>query len=508
MSTDQVRPQQGLGAQAAAGVAWLAAQKWVVRIFGFVTLLVLARELSPRDFGVVAAAMTVIPMVHLLADLGFSTYLLQADEPDQRTLSTALWVSVGAGAVLSVGLVGAAPLLAAVFSLPELTDVLRVLALAVVATVLAAVPLALLRRAMAFRTVALQGMVAALVGQVVAVWIALSGGGVWALVCQVVVGQWLVAVLAWRSAGWRPSLTLSPGEFRRMASFGLRVSAVDLVATSRLWAEAWVITVTLGPATLGLLSIAQRLVQTAQELTSASLVPVTTVLFARVRDTADRVRGSYAKALGVAYAVVAPFMAAIVVTAPVLVPMLFGPQWQESVAPTQALAVAGIITLGAMVDHGLFYGLARPGSWLGYAVVVDAATVGTTVLAVRWGLVGVAVGFVVVAVLATAARWLLVGRLIGMPARSVARPFAVVLAPTALCVAAGLLAMDAVDVVPSALVQLLVGGLVTALVYLTVLRLLAPGILRDTLGIMPVPDRMTRPVRRLLRLGPRERVAT
>ncbi|MFC7491319.1 MULTISPECIES: oligosaccharide flippase family protein [unclassified Knoellia] len=502
MSTNEVRPQEGLGAQAAAGVAWLAAQKWVVRAFGFATLLVLARELSPRDFGVVAAAMTVIPMVHLLADLGFSTYLLQADEPDQRTLSTALWVSVAAGGVLSAGLVGAAPLLAMAFSIPELTDVLRVLALAVVATVLAAVPLALLRRAMAFRTVALQGMAAALLAQVLAVAVALGGGGVWALVVQVVVGQWVIAVLAWWRAGWRPSLTLSPEEFRRMASFGLRVSAVDLVATSRLWAEAWVITVTLGPATLGLLSIAQRLVQTAQELTSASLVPVSTVLFARVRETAERVRGSYAKALGVAYAVVAPFMAAIVVTAPVLVPMLFGPQWRESVAPTQALAVAGIITLGAMVDHGLFYGLAKPGSWLGYAAVVDAATVATTVFAVRWGLVGVAVGFVVVAVLATAARWVLVGRLIGAPAATVARPFVVVLAPTAACVAAGLLTMAALDNARPSVVVVLIGGLVTAVVYLAVLRVLAAGILRDTLGILPVPDRMTRPVRRILRLDP------
>lgn len=502
MAPDRAQPEESLGAQAAAGVAWLAAQKWMVRGCGFATILLLARELSPREFGVVAAAMTVIPMVNLLADLGFSTYLLQAEDPDQGTLSTALWVSVAAGAVLSAGLVAAAPLLAAAFSIPELAAVLRVLAVAVAATVLSGVPLALLRRAMAFRTVALQGVVAALAAQVVAVAVALGGGGVWALVSQVVVGQWLVAVLAWSSARWRPSLTLSPREFRRMAAFGLRVSAVDLVATSRLWAEAWVITTALGPATLGLLSIAQRLVQTAQELTSSSLVPVSTVLFARVRETAGRVRVSYAKALGVAYAVTAPFMAVIVVTAPVLVPLLFGSQWGSSVAPTRALAVAGIITLGAMVDHGLFYGLARPGAWLGYAVVIDAATLATTVIAVRWGLVGVAVGFVLVATLATVARWVLVGRLIGAPARSVARPFVIVLSPTVCCVAVGLSTMGFVEDIPSAVAQVLLVGLAMALTYLAALRGLAAGILRDTLGLLPVPDRMTRPVRRLLRLDP------
>ena len=65
---------------------------------------------------------------------------------------------------------------------------------------------------------------------------------------------------------------------------------------------------TLGPAALGLLNIAQRLVQVAQDMTAASIVPVSTVVFARVRARADRLRGSYLKALGVAYAVVSPLM--------------------------------------------------------------------------------------------------------------------------------------------------------------------------------------------------------
>ncbi|KGN39912.1 oligosaccharide flippase family protein [Knoellia aerolata] len=500
MSVDPLQREEGLGTQAASGVAWLAAQKWVVRAFGFATLLVLTRELSPREFGVVAAALTVIPMVYLLADLGFSTYLLQAEDLDQRSLSTALWASAAAGLVLSAGLVAVAPLLAAAFAVPELVDVLRALVLAIVPTVLAGVPLALLRRAMEFRTVALQGVVAALLAQAVAVTVALLGGGVWALVSQVVVGQWVIAVLAWRRAAWRPSLALSLGEFRRMATFGLRVSSVDLVATSRLWAEGWIITVALGPTAFGLLSIAQRLVQTAQELTAASLVPVSTVVFAKVRGSSDRLRSSYTKALGVAYAVVAPFMCVIVVTAPVLVPALFGSQWRASVAPAQALAVAGIITLGAMVDHGLFYGLGRPGAWLGYAVVVDAATVATTAVAVRWGLVGVAFGFVVVAVLATLARWVLVARALGTSGLAVARPFGTLLVPTAAAAAAGVLVMRAVEGAGPPVAQVLAGGLAVTLVYLGLLRWLGRRILVDTLSVLPVPDRVRCRAGRVLRL--------
>lgn len=494
-------PEEDLGRRAASGVLWLTAQKWAVRASGFATMVLLARELTPRDFGVVAAAMAVVPVVYLLSDLGFSTYLLQTDTVDRRSLSTAFWASVLAAVVLSLGLVAVAPLLAAAFGIEQLTEVLRALVLSVAPTVLAGVPLALLRRAMAFRAVAVQALVAALAGQLVAVAVALLGGGVWALVSQVVVAQWLIAVLAWRRARWVPSVQLSPRLFVRMASFGLKVSAVDLVATSRVLVENWIITVALGPSALGLLTIAQRLVQAAQELVSASLVPVSTVVFARIRESTDRLRTAYVKALGVAYAMVSPVMVLLAVTAPVLVPLLFGEQWQRSAPPAQALALAGIITIGAMLDHGLFYGLGRPGAWLGYAVVVDAATVSTTAVAVRWGLVGVAAGFVLVAVLATAARWVLVGRGVGLRVRAVARPFATVLVPTAVSAAAGLATVHALAGVASPTAQLLAGGLVVLLVDLVVLRLVAPGIIRDALGVLPVPDRLARPVCRVLRLA-------
>jgi O-antigen/teichoic acid export membrane protein len=498
----EVDQEEQLGRRAAAGMLWLAAQKWVVRISGFATLVVLTRRVSPAEFGVVAAAMTVIPVLYLLADLGFSTFLLQSPDIDRRSLSTAFWTSAAAGVVLSAALWFAAPLVAQGFRSNDLRDVLRVLVLAVVPTVLSSVPLALLRRAMRFRVVALQSLVAALLAQAVAVTLALQGHGVWALVGQVVVTQWAIAVLAWRSAGWVPSFQLSGKLFREMASFGVRVSSVDLVAALRMWVESWIVTVTLGPAALGLLSIAQRLVMTAQELTAVSLTPVSTVVFAKVRSSAIRLRSSYLKALGVAYAVVAPVMVLIVVTAPGLVPALFGTEWQRSVIPAQALAVAGMVTIGAMLDHGVLYGLGRPGTWLVYALAVDATSVAVTAVGVHWGLVGVTVGFVGLALAATGARWVLVGRLVGATASELARSFATVLMPSVLATAAGLLFHELVFGADASWGGLVLTGVATVVLTVLLLRMAATSVLQDVVSLMPVPQRHADRVRRLLRLRP------
>src|SRR3954452_13684573 len=159
-TANQTDHEEALGRQAASGFLWLGAHKWVVRVSGFTILLEVNHQLPLRASGVVAAAMTVIPLVYLLSDLGFSTYLLQADDVDQESLSTAFWASVAAAVVLSTGLVALAPLLASAFQIPELAQVLRVLVLAAVPTVLAGVPLSLLRRQMHFRAVALQSLVA------------------------------------------------------------------------------------------------------------------------------------------------------------------------------------------------------------------------------------------------------------------------------------------------------------------------------------------------------------
>lgn len=502
--TSAVEPQEtedGLGRRAASGVLWLAANRWAVRASGFVTLMVLTRRLSPSEFGVVAAAMAVIPMVYLLSDLGFSTYLLQADDVDQESLSTAFWTSVAAAVLLSAGLVASAPVLAAAFRSPDLAQVLRVLVLAAVPTVLAGVPLALLRRRLAFRSVALQSLVAALLGQVVAVVLALRGAGVWALVDQVIVTQAVVAVLAWRRAGWRPSLRVSRSRLRRMVVFGVWVTGYDVMATARAVVESWIVSVALGSSALGLLNIAQRLVLVAQELVAASMVPVSTTVFAKVRESGDRLRSAYLRALSLVYAVVSPVMLVIVVTAPALVPLLFGPEWGASVGPTQALAVAGIITLGAMLDHGLFYGLGRPGTWLAYAVVVDLATVGTTAVAVRWGLAGVTVGFVGVALLATVARWMLISRLQGWSVGMSARPFLRIAPITAASTLAGTATLALLPGRPWA--GPVVAAAVALVVYVGLLRLLASQVIRSALGVLPVPQRYAVRIGRLLGVGRR-----
>lgn len=491
----------GLGRAAASGALWLTAQKWLVRLSGLVTVAILARLVSPHDFGVVAVASAVVPFVLLLSDLGLSTYMVQAPTTDQRMLSTSFWFSLCAATGIGAVLLAGVPLVSELLGVPDAAPVLRILICSVPLVILGSVPTALLRRRMQFRRLALQGAIAAVVAQGVAIVFAVAGTGAWALVAQAVSSTLIMTCMAWRSAHWRPSLTFSGSEFAAMAHFGYKVVGVELVAVLRNWAETAIVAVSLGTSALGFLSIAQRLVQVAQDLCGAAVAPVSVVVLAKVRDAPERLRQAYTRASRLTYGAATPILTFVAAGAPVLVPLLFGPQWQDSVAVTQGLAIAGILTLGAFVDHGLFYALGRAGTWFVYATVTDLVTVGATAVAVSSGLTAVAWAFVGVAAVATVARWRLVGRQIGLGVGEMASSFGGVAVCAAASFGAGTLATHLVG--GPLLLRAAVTGLAVVVTHLVLMRLTMADVLRDALDLGPVPARVRTAARRFTRLSPR-----
>lgn len=485
-----------LGRSAAAGTLWLTAQKWAIRLSGFLTIAILTRLISPADFGVVAAASAITPIVLLLADLGLSTYVVQVPELDTKTLSTAFWFSVGTGIALSAALFFAAPLIALAFGISGSVMILQAMSLSVLVTVPASVPLALMRRRLEFRKLAMQSTVATVLAQVVAIVLALVGLGPWALVAQLVITQAVAGLLAWFAADWRPSWEFSPQRMGKMARFGSQIVAVDLLGTTRIMLEAAIITNVLGAAALGYLNIAQRLVQVTQDAGAAAMVPVSTVVFAKVKHSIERLRAGYLRALRIGYAAVAPLLTFVMVDAPAIVPLVFGTGWEPSIPVAQALAIAAILTLGAMIDTGLHYGIGAPGRWFLYELTVDALMVGATFLLAPHGLIWVAGGAVATAMVATIIRWVVVGRLIDYPVILMAGGFARSMVPVAVSGLGGL-AVRAVTAGLPTLLGLGLVGMTIALLHVLTVRLISRRVLADVLGLLPLPG----PLRLLRKLA-------
>lgn len=472
-----------VGRHAAGGVIWLTAQKWVIRIFSFVTIALLTRLLSPADFGTLAAASTVLPFFYLLADLGFAAYIVQVAKTTQRMLSTAFWFSLAAGVVLCGALWALAPLMGPIFGNETVTPVLQVLSLWVIVTAIGSVPTAIMRRGMRFKAIAGQGAIAAVVAQVTALVLAFTGFGVWALVAQTLTSAVVSAVLVWFTVRWRPGWMFVRSDFTSMSKFGGQVLGVEFIAMLRAWGEAAVTSATLGPAALGFMNVGQRLVQIVQDLTGSAIVPVTNVAFARIRESIERLQNAYLRSLRLVYLLLSLPLLVVAIAAPLIVPIVFGDGWSQSVPVAQVLALAGTLSVAAWLDHGLFYGLGKPGTWFVYALLTDAVTFATTLFVARWGLVAIAWGFLCVALAATIVRWFLVSRVLQAKLSVITRPFLSLLVIIVGAGAAGWGTMLLTAQLPG-FVALLIVGAVIAVVHVGLSLLFARKAIADAAALV------------------------
>ena len=241
-------PDAPLGRRAIRSVGWVALDKWGARLTSLVVFGILGRLLAPADFGVIALATVFIAFLSVLVDVGFSQALVQRENLDDAHTHTAFWISLGLGVGLGLALFLAATTAGALGSDSVLVPVLQVLSLALPLGALSSVPAALLTREFGFRALAIRRLVATAVGAVVAVWLAASGAGVWALVAQALATSAVGVLVLWRVTPWRPSRRFSRQAASDLMTFGVAVLGIEMIAQANAHVDKLLVGLFLGPA--------------------------------------------------------------------------------------------------------------------------------------------------------------------------------------------------------------------------------------------------------------------
>lgn len=475
---------ESIGRSASAGVLWMTAQKWASRIGGLITIVILTRLLQPEAFGMVAAASAMLPLVYALSDGGFAAFIIQAERVDTRRLSTAFWFSLAIGAVLAAAICLVSPALANVLGIPEAVGLLQAIAASVLIISLGSVPVALMRRTMKFRSLALVELSGTSLSQIVAVLLAWHGAGAWALIAQFMTSQIVATVATTAITRWRPRLQFSFADFSEMGRFGIKVVGSSMVQVTRQWGETSILIIGLGARDMGYLTIAMRLVQTTQDMTAAALLPVSMSAFAKYRPGSAALRSAYLRAQSMLHMAVAPMMILLGVASTQLVVLLFGEDKARSAAVLPMLVVAAVVSIGYPVDQGLHWGLGRPGRWFAFSAISYTIALSVTALLVNRGMVAVAIGWAATASLDMAARWFVVAPLVGARPARLVRPFAAVLLPAAVAASSGVAVLWLLSG-QTAIVTVAGAGLVLGVVYVLLVRRLLSGTFTDMVRILP-----------------------
>jgi lipopolysaccharide exporter len=391
--------QGGLGRVAAAGAGWQSVSYVGGKLLVLVSTAILARLLTPSDFGLVALALVFVTYAEVIADLGVAQALIYL--PKKRSYADAAVVLSAAWSVtlVLVALVSA-PAVASFFGRPDVTPIFRVLALSLLLNGIGQVPDALLRRDLRFRTQIAGNLARAAAQGIASVAFAVAGLGPWAIVLGQVVGEAAWAGTLWALVDYRPRRgfhRLERSDVKELVGYGAPAAGNALVLSLVFNIDYLIVGRRLGARALGYYTLAFRIPQMLIIQVFYILSTVTFPLFARVRDDAARLRSGYLVAVKLqsVYGVIAGVT--LWVTAADLVPLVFGERWEPSVVPLRALALYATFRSLGIGGVDLLKAVGRPAlafrlSLLRLAVVAPLLWVlaARSIDAVAWGQAGAA----------------------------------------------------------------------------------------------------------------------
>jgi PST family polysaccharide transporter len=365
------------------------------------TTIVLARLLSPQEYGLVALALVLMAYAETIADAGVAQALVYL--PRTAIMSrSALLISVLLGLALASAAVLAAPLIAGLFNLPDVVPLVQVLGLSVLAQSCGAVPEALLRRDLLFKQLTAAPVIRAATMGTVTLLLAFGGHGAWSLAAGTAAGSVAYAATCWflvrGRAPWQ-IWRVGKDALRANIKFGAPVAGSSLLARLIFDVDYLIIGLLLGAQALGFYTLAFRLPEALILNVFFVLSTVLFPLYAQVRGDPERLRDGYLKSVQIQslYGVTAGV--GLAVLAPIIIPLLFGEKWMDAVLPLVFLALyAAARSLGAGAND-VYKALGRPGLSIAISIVRLVILVPVLLLATRWGIIGVACAQLVVALL-------------------------------------------------------------------------------------------------------------
>lgn len=363
--------------------------------------VLLARLLTPVDFGVIALVGVFVSLANVFVVSGLGTALVQKKRVDSRDLSSVFFASLAVAGVLFSFTFLLAPVLADFYERSELTLVMRVLAAFIVLTPLNVVQNALVSRGMLFKKVFANSSIATLLSGVLGVALAMAGYGLWALVAQQVASQLLLSALLWLSVRWRPTLEFSWARLRGMYSFSWRMLASGLIDTLYGQARTLIIGLTYAPGVLGFYTKGQSFPNMIVTALDGSIQAVMLPVLSAQQDDGPTMKDIMRRAMVMSSYVVFPAMAGMAAVADPLVRLLLTEKWLPAVPFLQIFC--GVYAFWPVHTANLqaVVALGRSDVMLRLEVVKKIVGVSVLLLSVPFGPLAIAAGSMVMSVINT-----------------------------------------------------------------------------------------------------------
>jgi len=307
------------------------------------SLTVLARLLSPKDFGLVGMVTAFTGVLMLFRDFGLSSAVVQRTTVNEEQLSTLFWINMMVGALLGLVTLAMAPAIAAFYHEPRLFAVTAVLAAAFVFNAAGIQHAAILQRRMHFSAIAMIHVVSLTAAAAIGIGLAMAGCGYWAIVAMAITAPLAGTIGLWVAAGWLPGMPRVRVGIRSMMRFGGMLTLNGIIAYVACNADKVLIGRFWGVDAIGLYGRAYQLVNISTENLNWTVGEVAFSALSRLQDDPVRLRSYFLKGFSLLLGLALPITIACGLFADEIVLVVLGPKWKDAATIVRLLAPAIVI---------------------------------------------------------------------------------------------------------------------------------------------------------------------
>ncbi len=330
------------------GSVWLLLLRVVDQFLRFVKIIILARILSPNDFGLFGASLAVFAMAESFSQTGFQQALIQKKENVKNYLNTAWTIQIIRGLILSIILFITAPLAANFFKTPQIALMIRILALSTFCSSFTNIGLVYFQKELQMHKYFMYQSIGGLLDFLATVTIVLIWPTVWALIFGFLMGNIFKIIISYKVHPYRPRFKISFTKAKELFNFGKWIFSSNIIGFFILQGDSIFIGKLLGMASLGFYQVAYKIASFLNtEIIFGTLFPA----YSKIQDNKDALKKAYFNTLKISFFIFMPMAGGIFVISNDIIKIFFGDKWLPAAVPLKFLIWSsllwGIVTITA-----------------------------------------------------------------------------------------------------------------------------------------------------------------
>jgi O-antigen/teichoic acid export membrane protein len=381
--------------KAVKGASWTITSQAVRLAMRLVVVAILARLLTPDDFGLIAMVTVITNLLLVLNDAGIPAAIIQKPDLVENQISSSFWLNMFIGIAISLIFVALAPLIALFYREDRLLPIALALSPMFFIASFGMVQYGLLSKKMDFKPIAVSEIGAATTAGVTAIVLALLGAGVWSMVFQVLIASLLLALLLWINSEWKPSLHFKLRETKGIVRFGVYLTGFQFVNYFNRNLDNLLIGRFLGSELLGFYDIAYKILLFPLQNVTGVLGRVMFPALSTIQDDNARVRDAYITVTRYIASISFPVITIIIVLAPQFTRVILGDQWERSITIIQILAVVGLVQSLSVTTGWLYLSKGKTNILFLWGIITTIVCTSAFIIGLHWSIEGVATAYAI-----------------------------------------------------------------------------------------------------------------